>query len=73
MADRAPEPEFLVVGHLSKPHGNKGELLVWPLTILAYRESVKRGRWQEAQQFCYFDYPINDLSGSTLGIIGAGT
>lgn len=41
--------------------------------ILAYRESVKRGRWQEAQQFCYFDYPINDLSGSTLGIIGAGT
>ncbi|HSH44509.1 MAG TPA: ribosome maturation factor RimM [Longimicrobiales bacterium] len=32
MADRALEPEFLVVGHLSKPHGNKGELLVWPLT-----------------------------------------
>ena len=25
-------PEWLVVGQLSKPHGNKGELLVWPLT-----------------------------------------
>lgn len=26
------EPEFLVVGHLSKPHGTKGEIMVWPLT-----------------------------------------
>lgn len=42
-------------------------------SIVAYHESVKRGRWQEAGQFCYFDYPIRDLAGSTLGIIGAGT
>jgi 16S rRNA processing protein RimM len=28
----APEPEYLVVGQLSKPHGTRGELLVWPLT-----------------------------------------
>lgn len=41
-------------------------------SIVAYRESVKAGRWQQAQQFCYFDYPIKDLSGSTLGIIGEG-
>lgn len=27
-----PDPSFFVVGHLSKPHGNKGDLLVWPLT-----------------------------------------
>jgi len=40
--------------------------------LLAYRESVRRGRWQEAAQFCYFDYPIRDLAGSTLGIIGSG-
>lgn len=32
MEGGVPEPEFLVVGHLSKPHGNKGEILVWPLT-----------------------------------------
>jgi 16S rRNA processing protein RimM len=25
-------PRFLVVGHLNKPHGTKGELFVWPLT-----------------------------------------
>ena len=26
------DPRFLVVGHLNKPHGMKGELFVWPLT-----------------------------------------
>ena len=41
--------------------------------ICAYRQSVKDGRWQEAQQFCYFDYPIRDLAGSTLGLIGSGS
>jgi 16S rRNA processing protein RimM len=25
-------PEHLVVGHITKPHGTKGELFVWPLT-----------------------------------------
>jgi glycerate dehydrogenase len=41
-------------------------------SIIPYRQSVVRGRWQEAQQFCYFDYPIGDLARSTLGIIGDG-
>jgi glycerate dehydrogenase len=41
-------------------------------SILAYRDSVARGRWQESGQFCFFDHPINDLAGSTLGIIGDG-
>lgn len=30
MADR--DPPFLVVGHLNKPHGTRGEFFVWPLT-----------------------------------------
>lgn len=29
---RPAPPDHLVVGHLAKPHGTKGELLVWPLT-----------------------------------------
>jgi glycerate dehydrogenase len=41
-------------------------------SIVAYRDSVKAGRWQEAAQFCYFDHPIRDLAGSTLGVIGDG-
>ena len=41
-------------------------------SICAYRESVLAGRWQESAQFCYFDHPIRDLAGSTLGVIGNG-
>jgi glycerate dehydrogenase len=40
--------------------------------LLAYREDVERGRWQQAEQFCFFDHPIRDLYGATIGIIGEG-
>lgn len=41
-------------------------------SILPYATSVKEGRWQEARQFCFFDYPIGNLAGTMLGIIGDG-
>lgn len=41
-------------------------------SICAYRDAVRAGRWQQAQQFCFFDYPIRDLAGSTLGVVGDG-
>lgn len=41
-------------------------------SVCAYRDAVRQGRWQEAGQFCFFDHPIRDLAGSTLGIIGDG-
>jgi len=40
--------------------------------LIAYREDVLRGRWQSQDQFCFFDHPIQDLHGSTLGIFGEG-
>jgi glycerate dehydrogenase len=40
--------------------------------LVGYREDVIAGRWQQAQQFCFFSHPISDLAGSTLGIIGEG-
>lgn len=40
--------------------------------LLAYHRSVAAGRWQQSGQFCYFDYPIRDLRGSTLGLVGSG-
>ena len=40
--------------------------------LIAYREDVLRGRWQAQDQFCFFDHPIQDLHGSTLGIFGEG-
>ncbi|MEJ2218524.1 MAG: ribosome maturation factor RimM [Gemmatimonadota bacterium] len=32
MTGRPAPPDHLVVGHLPKPHGTKGEMFVWPLT-----------------------------------------
>ena len=40
--------------------------------LIAYREDVLRGRWQAQDQFCFFDHPIHDLYGSTIGIFGEG-
>jgi glycerate dehydrogenase len=40
--------------------------------LLAYHEAVRRGGWQKSGEFCFFDYPIKDLHGSALGIIGEG-
>jgi len=41
-------------------------------SLLAYRDSVARGRWQEAAEFTFFDHPVRDLAGSTLGVVGDG-
>ena len=41
-------------------------------SLVAYSNAVGRGRWQDSRQFCFFDYPIQDLKGSTIGIIGDG-
>ena len=40
--------------------------------LIAYRDAVRAGRWQQAKQFCFFDYPIRPLRGATLGVIGDG-
>lgn len=40
--------------------------------LLAFHADVRNGAWQAATQFCLFTHPVNDLYGSTLGIIGRG-
>ncbi len=40
--------------------------------LVEYRDQVLAGEWVRADQFCFFNRPIWDLAGSTLGIIGAG-
>lgn len=40
--------------------------------LVAYREDVRKGAWQRADQFCFFPHPIRDIAGSTIGIIGFG-
>jgi len=41
--------------------------------LVAYRDDVRAGRWQEAKKFCLLDHPIGDLRGTVLGIVGYGT
>jgi glycerate dehydrogenase len=40
--------------------------------LIAYVESVRQHRWETASQFTFFDFPIRDLAGCRLGIIGKG-
>lgn len=40
--------------------------------LVEYRAQVLEGAWVASGQFCFFNRPIWDLAGSTLGIIGAG-
>ena len=40
--------------------------------IPAYQQAVRRGDWTKSQQFCLLDYPITELAGKTLGLIGYG-
>ena len=38
----------------------------------AHSESVKRGEWSSNIDWCYWNYPLIELSGKTMGIIGYG-
>ncbi len=41
--------------------------------LIGWREDVRAGLWQQADQFCLFTRPVNDLYGSTLGLVGHGS
>lgn len=54
------------------PEHTMGLILSLSRSIRPYHQSIPTGRWKEADQFCYFDYPIFDLKGKVMGIIGDG-
>lgn len=41
--------------------------------LLGWREDIRAGLWEQADQFCLFTRPVNDLYGSTLGLVGYGS
>lgn len=41
--------------------------------LLDYHHAVQQGDWQRSDQFCLLDFPIQELQGKTLGIVGYGT
>jgi glycerate dehydrogenase len=41
--------------------------------LFGYAADVAAGEWNRASQFCLFHRPMNELHGSTFGVIGFGT
>jgi glycerate dehydrogenase len=41
-------------------------------SLPGFRRDVIAGKWQEADQFCFFSHAISDLADSVLGIFGEG-
>lgn len=41
-------------------------------SFVRYHQAVQQGQWQRSSQFCLLDYPIVELAGKTLGIVGYG-
>ncbi|MCC5839403.1 MAG: D-2-hydroxyacid dehydrogenase [Opitutales bacterium] len=38
-----------------------------------HAETVRSGRWMESLDFCYWDHPLIELEGLTMGIVGFGS
>lgn len=49
-----------------------GLLLALATRLPDYQAAVRAGRWQQATQFCLLDYPIVELEGKALGLLGHG-
>lgn len=47
-------------------------MLTLATSLLKYEHAVKQGEWNKSPIFCLLDFPIVELSGKTLGIIGYG-
>ncbi|PRM48912.1 2-hydroxyacid dehydrogenase [Haemophilus influenzae] len=41
-------------------------------SLAGWLRDQREAKWAESKQFCYFDYPITDVRGSTLGVFGKG-
>lgn len=37
-----------------------------------YAQENREGRWTRSQDFCYWDEPLTELAGKTMGVIGLG-
>ena len=41
-------------------------------SIRQYDEALKRGEWQKGEQFTLLNFPVRELAGRTMGIVGFG-
>jgi glycerate dehydrogenase len=50
-----------------------GTLLLLTQKLREYDALVRSGAWQRGEQFCLLDFPVRELAGRKLGIVGYGT
>lgn len=48
-------------------------ILALATRLLEYQAAIRRGDWPRSNMFCLMDYPIREIAGKTLGIVGYGT
>jgi glycerate dehydrogenase len=47
-------------------------LLELTLRVQRHSDAVMDGKWSRSPDFCFWDYPLVELAGKTIGIIGMG-
>jgi len=47
-------------------------LLAMATRLPDYQSAVREGRWEASTHFCFLDFPIVELDGKTLGVLGNG-
>jgi glycerate dehydrogenase len=47
-------------------------LLALATRLPDYQQAIAQGQWQKSKQFCLLDFPIVELEGKTLGLLGHG-
>ena len=47
-------------------------MLTLATSVIQYDHAVKQGEWNKSPIFCLLDFPIVELAGKTLGILGYG-
>lgn len=47
-------------------------LLAMATRLPDYQQAIHQGQWQKSKQFCLLDFPIIELEGKTLGLLGHG-
>ncbi len=48
-------------------------ILTFATSFGAYTASTARGDWTRSELFCYYPYPLTELNGKTLGLVGMGS
>ncbi len=47
-------------------------ILALTTRLIQYHSAVKQGDWSDSRMFCLLDYPISEIAGKVLGIVGYG-